>query len=114
MRLSPDDTLIISFSYNIERENVLHINTCFDTFGMLIIYDRIKDSGLSISMFIPKCDRNTISQMIYLAKNQDTNVYVGKCTPIILNPSLMQTMQQVFEIKGITSAKKDIEAILNK
>ena len=114
MRLAPDDTLIISFSYNIERENVLHINTCFDTFGMLIIYDRIKASGLPISMFIPKCDRNTISQMIYLSKNQDTNVYVGKCTPIILNPSLMQTMQQVFEIKGITSAKKDIEAILNK
>ena len=112
MKLSDCDTLIISFSYNIEKDNIVHINTCFDSFGLIRVYNEIKDSGLPIAVFVPKCDRNTISQMIYLTENKNTKVFVGKCTPIILNPSLISTLKQIFEINGITTAKKDIEMIM--
>lgn len=112
IKLSDNDTLIISFSYNIEKENVIHINTCFDSFGLIKVYNEIKDSGLPITVFVPKCDRNTISQMIYLTENKNTRVFVGKCTPIILNPSLISTLKQIFEINGITTAKKDLEIIM--
>ncbi len=112
IKLSDNDTLIISFSYNMEKENVIHINTCFDSFGLIKVYNEIKDSGLPITVFVPKCDRNTISQMIYLTENKNTRVFVGKCTPIILNPSLISTLKQIFEINGITTAKKDLEIIM--
>ena len=112
IKFSGCETLIISFSYNIETDNQFHINTCFDSYGLIRIYNDIKDSGLPVTVFIPKCDRNTISQMIYLSENKNTKVFVGKCTPIILNPSLIATLKRTFGINGITTAKKDIELIV--
>ena len=112
-KLAPEKVLIISFSYNLERENLIHINTCFDSYSLIRIFDNIKDYTYPITVFIPKCDKNTISEMVYLSGNPNTSVYVGKCTPIILNPSLMNTLKSVFSINGITSAKKDIETIVS-
>ena len=68
---------------------------------------------MPITVFVPKCDKNSISQMIYLSENESTDVFVGKCTPIILNPSLMNTLQEIFKIKGLTTAKKDVERIID-
>ncbi len=111
IKLAPNDTLIISFSYNIEKENVITINACFDSYCMVKFYDDIKNYDLPISAFFPKCDRNSISQMIYFAQQEKTHVFVGKCTPILLNPSLMTVLQEKFSIDGITNARKDLEKI---
>ncbi len=111
IKLAPANILIISFSYNIEKENVITINACFDSYSMIRFYNDIKDFELPITAFFPKCDRNSISQMIYLSEQEKTNVYVGKCAPIMLNPSLMNVLQDMFNIKGITFAKKDLELI---
>jgi len=113
IKLAPKETLIISFSYEQERENLIHINTCFDSYSLLKIFDKIKDSDLPITVFVPKCDKNSVSQMIYLSEHKNTNVFVGKCTPIILNPSLMNTLQELFLIKGISSAKNDLAQIFD-
>lgn len=112
IKFAPEDVLIISFSNGIEKENSISINTCYDSYNMLRFYDNLKNFDLPITAFFPKCDRNTISQMIYLSQNEKTKVLVGKCTPIILNPSLMNVLQEMFKINGITSAKKDLEIIL--
>jgi hydroxylamine reductase len=108
IKLAPKSMLIISYSNFVEQENYIHINTCFDQFSLIKIYERLKEQNLPTFVFMPKCDRNTISQMIYLAQNENTKVFVGKCTPIILNPSLILTLQKIFKIKEITSAKNDI------
>ena len=50
--------------------------------------------------------------MVYLKSVENTNIYVGKCAPILLNPSLMNTLQDLFLINSISSAKKDLEDIL--
>ena len=42
---------------------------------------------------------------------KNTRIYVGKCTPIIINPSLMNTLEKIFGINPITSAKKDLDII---
>lgn len=110
IRSLPKTTLIISFSYNSEKENILHLNTCFDSTPLLKIYEEIKNYNLPITIFMPTCDRNTISQMIYFSQNKNTRVFVGKCTPIILNPSLMTTLEKDFNIKSITTVIKDINS----
>ena len=112
IKLLPKEVLIISFSYNVEKENIIHINTCFDNYSIMRIYDDIQVLNIKTTVFVPKCDRNSISQMIYMSKNNKTSVFVGKCTPILLNPSLMNTLQNIFKIRSITSAKKDLEIIL--
>ncbi|MBQ7764326.1 hypothetical protein IJ384_03035 [bacterium] len=111
VKLTPKDVLIISFSYESEKENLIHINTCFDSYSWLRIFDYIKEFQLPISIFVPKCDRHTVSQMIYLSNFNDVRVFVGNCTPIILNPSLMNTLRKTFSIENITSAKNDLEQI---
>lgn len=112
IKLTPEDVLIISFSNSIEKCNAISINTCFDSYSIVRFFNAIKEFELPITAFFPKCDRNTISQMIYFAQNENTKVFVGKCTPILLNPSLMNVLQEMFLIEGITSAKKDLERII--
>lgn len=112
IKLSPENVLVISFSYDIEKENVISINSCFDSYSMIRFYNDIKDFDIPITAFFPKCDRNSISQMIYFSNQERTKVFVGKCAPIMLNPSLMTVLQDVFNIDSITFAKKDLEKIL--
>ena len=113
IKLTPCNTLIISFSYNVEKENLIHINACFDSFSIMRIFDYVKTLGLDMRIFFPKCDRNTISQMIYLSEFDKVNVNIGKCTPIILNPTLLNTLESSFNIVGTSSAKKDLEKFFN-
>lgn len=111
IKLTPSNILIISFSYNSEKENFMHINTCFDNYSWLKIFEYLNDFDIPKTIFIPKCERNTISQIIYISQIKNVNIFLGKCTPIILNPSLMTTLQDVFKIKSITKSKKDLEFI---
>ena len=67
---------------------------------------------LPLTVFFPKCDRHTMSQMIYLSTQENIGVFVGKCTPMILNPNLINTLTPLFGIKGLTSAKKDLNEII--
>lgn len=112
IKLAPKSVLIISGSYNIEQENLIHINTCYDSYSFIRIYESISKVDLPITFFVPKCEKGSVSQMVYLSEQNNVSVYVGKCTPIILNPSLMNTMQDIFAIKSITNSKKDLEQIL--
>ena len=111
IKLAPANVLIISFSYNIEKENLVYINTCFDYYSWVKIFEELETYKLKTTIFIPKCERSSISQIIYFSRFKNINIYIGKCTPIILNPSLMSTLQKTFSIKSITSAKKDLEEI---
>ena len=111
IKTAPEDTLIISFSYNFERENIIFLNTCFDSLGLVRIFDSIKDYKIPLIVFMPKCGRNTISEMIYYSQIDNTKVFIGKCTPIILNPSLMNTLKDTFGIRSITNPRQDLKDI---
>lgn len=115
LKQTPDDVLIVSLSYCREKENIICLNACFDIFATVKFAEGIRgDYKLPITVFFPKCDRHTISQMIYLKTLEDIGVFVGKCTPLILNPNLINTLNSVFKIKGLTSVKKDLDEILHK
>ena len=108
IKLAPDNILIISFSYNYDKNNLIHINSCFDNYAIMRIFYFLQELDKEIVVFMPKCDRNTISQMVFLSSFEKTQVYVGKCIPILLNPTLMNTLLSEFKIKSISTAKKDL------
>lgn len=115
LKQTPDDVLVVSLSYCTPKDNIICLNACFDTFAPVIFTEGISEMcDLPVTLFFPKCDRHTISQMIYLSHKKNVGIYVGKCTPIMLNPNLISTLNDVFSINGLTSVKKDLEAILNK
>ena len=113
IKLISDEILIISFSYNEERDNLLCFNTCFDSFAVVRTAVHLLQYDVPIDVFLPKCGINTIPEMIYFAAKDNTNVYTGECEPIMINPSLKNTLKEVFGIKIISTAKKD-SMIINK
>lgn len=109
----PEDVLVLTLSYCLKRENVICVNACFDTYAITKFAKGIKkETKLPISIFFPKCDRHTISQIMYLTTLKDFDIHVGKCAPIILNPNMIVTLKKVFGINGLTSVKKDLDEIL--
>lgn len=110
---TPEDVLVISLSYCIQRDNIICLNACFDSYAITGITNKlIEEVQVPITLFFPKCDRHTISQMIYLAGNKNVGIYVGRCAPIMLNPNMMITLQKIFGIKGLTSVKKNLAEII--
>ena len=115
LNLVPDDVLVVSLSSCVKKDNVICLNACFDSYAMLKISENILEKyNQDIVLFFPKCDRNTISKMIYLSALKKAQIYVGKCTPISLNPNLVYTLKKVYGIKNLTSPKKDLQEILGK
>lgn len=103
--------LIISFSYNFERKNLLYFNTCFDSYAIVRIASALRNYKLPLDIFLPKCGRNTLTEMIHFAKIQTNTVYMGECEPIVINPSMKNTLNKFFNIKTIATAKKDLNSI---
>ena len=115
LKQAPSNVLIISLSYCTQRENIICLNACFDVFATVEFAESLsKKYSLPITVFYPKCDRHTLSQMIYLKEKENVEVYIGKCTPILLNPNLITTLNNSFGIKGLTSVKKDLNEILGQ
>ena len=115
LKQTPNNVLIISLSYCTQRENIVCLNACFDVFATVEFAEGLsKKYSLPITVFYPKCDRHTLSQMIYLKEKENIEVYIGKCTPILLNPNLITTLNNSFGIKGLTSVKKDLNEILGQ
>ena len=52
--------------------------------------------------------------MIYLSKYPHAEIFVGKCTPITLNPNLILTLTKIYGINGLTTPKKDLKSVLEK
>lgn len=112
IKLAPKNVLIVSFSYSNERENLIYLNTCFDYFSLIRIFKYLLKYNFPITVFIPKCNKDSIAQMIYLSSFKKAQILLGKCAPIILNPVLLKTLRDSFGISLITAVKKDLEKIL--
>ena len=100
----------------IPAENIFYIDSFCDYSLIYQILKLIQDKKplkeLNISAFITKCDKHTISNLLYLKSNGIKNVYMCKCPPSLVNPALMGTLQEMFEIKEISDPQKDIEDTL--
>ena len=111
---TPEDVLIISLSLFSKRDNVVCLNAGCDALASAQLADDIeKNTELPITIFFPVCDRHTISKMIYHSSGKGVNVFVGSCTPIMLNPNLIKTLTNIFGIQEFTTVKNDLEKIIN-
>lgn len=108
---TPKSTLVISFSYNFELDNFICLNSCFDSQNIIRVFNLLYDFNLPITIFIPQCDRNSISQLIYFSSKERAKTFVDKCLPIILNPSLVTTLQKHFSTYTLSKVKTDLEII---
>lgn len=110
----PDTILIIYLTPHAEKENLLSVNACYDSYISIKALNDISDrTEIPISAYFPVCGINTISNMIYLSTVKKIKVFAGKCTPIIFNPILLKYISKYFGINEISSIKSDIDTILS-
>ena len=112
---TPKDILIVSLApCRSDSENVVSVNGCFDSYALLKLSEDINTiTNLKKTIFVQYCGRHTVSSMIHLSLFNNTNVYLGKCSPMIINPTLISFISKNFGIKEMTTVKKDLECILN-
>ena len=107
------DTLIVSFSYSFEQSNLLHFNTCFDSFAVVRIFKHLLDYNVPLSVFLLKCGRNTIAEILHFGRFEGVKAFLGDCEPVIIDPSLMGTLEGVFGVRKMGNPIKDAEEVNN-
>jgi hydroxylamine reductase len=113
-----DDEFAISFAYNSRRENVLTIPIGnYIPLAMKILkklFSNFSISDKKIFFMFTTCDVMTISGIITLKNLGCKNIYMAKCLPTLINPSVFETFSKKYSIKTTTSPKKDLQAIRAK
>ena len=113
----PEDCYAISLCHNVTADNVYHLDSFSD---YALIYKILKwinnekpISEIDMSIFIPKCDKHIISNLLYLKLQGIKNIYMCKCPSSLVNPSLISMLEKTFDIKEFTDPRADIEATLS-
>lgn len=112
------DEYVISFSQCKTQENILHIN--IGNYPPLAnhilekLFQKYPINSKNITFLLTTCDIMTISGIIMLKVNKADNIYMLKCQPTQMNPSVFETFSKEFNIKNTTKAQQDLEAIRNK
>lgn len=109
----PDDTYAISFSYNPEKENVLHINIGND-YALLYsfmrkIFQKFPINSEKLAFFLTKCDVNSLSNIINLKNNGAKNIFLSNCPPLAINPAVLKAFTKLYDINEITTPKEDLK-----
>lgn len=115
--LMPKNCYAISLCCPINKNNVFHLDIFYDYSYVYKILKEIKTktdiNNFPLSMFLTRCDKHTISNLLYLKHLGIKDVYMCKCPTNLLNPSLIKTLQDTFGIKEMTDPKTDLDATLN-
>ena len=110
-------TFVISLFDEFDTENFILIKSALDFHTVYKIFERIKEpawsAGVKIFLFITQCNKNTISNILNLRRLGLDNIYLSKCKPIMLNPSLTATLKNLYDIKETDCVTKDIEIFNN-
>lgn len=116
LKLMPKDCYAVSLSHERNEENVLHVDSFYDYLFIYKIFEKFKEiyplDQLKITIFITKCDQYTITNIINFLNMGIKDIYLCKCIPTLINPSMVETMRKVFGIKAFTTPKEDLEATL--
>lgn len=115
--LMPKDCYAISLSHDGNEENVLYIDSLCDylfIYKMLDCIIKIKAlSEINSSIFITKCDQYTITNIMNFKRMGIKNIFLCDCLPMLVNPSIRQTLKELFGVNDFSTPPKDIEITLS-
>ena len=108
------DTVIISLARGYEAKNLININAV--DFSMIyrlrkMLDNIIKGNNIKLTLFLAKCDKHTISNVINLKRLGVENIFLSRCTPIMLNPALTNTLKELYGINPTANPIDDLKKI---
>jgi len=110
----PKNVLIISLACCQSGDNLICLNTDYDNYAMYKITKYLlKNYQHKISVFIPFCDRHTLSFIINLSRKKRCGIYLGEQNNSVINPIVINGLKRGFGVTESSLPKKDLEEILN-
>ena len=114
-KLINEDEFVISFMDTKEKTNILPINLGnFTPFVIEVLHcllEKIPITQDNIYIFFTNCDVMTISNTITLKTHHAKNIYMADCPPTSINPAVLKTLKQEYDIKTTTTPEEDIKRI---
>lgn len=112
------DCFALSFSYSNGKDNVLLVET---DYGYPIFYKSldILTKNMTISdlnpiIFCTRCEIHTISHLLYMKYLGINKIYLTDCPPTLINPSIIETIRKIFDLKCFTTAEADFKEAIKK
>lgn len=117
-KLLPKDGFAISLSCTQNRENVYYLDSFYDYSFLYKVIKHLKAkiplNEINLSIFVTRCDKHIIANLIYLKEIGIKNIFMCKCPPTLVNPALMSTLLETFDIKEASDPRRDLEETLKK
>lgn len=113
--LLPKDCFAISFFYPIDTENAVFFDSYHNYVLFYTILAKIKaklSEKIDINVFMTRCDKYSIINLLYLKHIGAQNIYMCKCPPTLVSPSIINTLKNTFNIKEFSDPKTDIDETL--
>eukprot|EP00825_Cyclidium_porcatum_P014548 TRINITY_DN17840_c0_g1_i1.p1 TRINITY_DN17840_c0_g1~~TRINITY_DN17840_c0_g1_i1.p1 ORF type:complete len:236 (-),score=11.59 TRINITY_DN17840_c0_g1_i1:45-752(-) len=114
----PDDCFAISLCCPVISDNVFHLKSFYNYSYMEKIFSTMKNimplKDLPISVYITRCDKHTISNLLYLNYQGIKNIFMCKCSPNLINPSIIKSIQEIYNIHEFTNPESDIKIALGQ
>lgn len=116
--LMPKDCYAFSLSHERNEENVLHIDSFYDYLFIYKIFEKFNTikpiEQLKITIFITKCDQYTITNIINFLNMGIKSIYLCKCVPSLINPSITETLYKTFGVKEFSTPEEDLKNTLTE
>lgn len=114
LNLLGDDSFAVSFTYSNGADNVLAVNSdyCFPVFYRilkLLLKDHLPNFKLNI--LCTRCDVHTISNVVNIRHMDVNKIYFADCPPTLVNPTLIEVLREMFDLKKYTSPEADLKAM---
>ena len=82
--------------------------------GLLkLLFDYISPDSENLYFFFTMCDVMNISSIIRIKLAGAKNIYMYKCSPVDINPSLFSMFSTKYGIKFYSNVNEDLEYIRN-
>lgn len=113
LNLIKDNDFVISFSYAINRKNILHFNIDYAfplVYKTLDIFAQKKSlSDLKPKVLFTRCEPHTIPNLFYMKFKGINDIYFDSCSPNFINPALVDYIKEMLNIKNYTNPENDIK-----
>lgn len=110
------DCFVLSFSYTNNKDNVLFVESdygfplLYKTFNLLS--EKKPLTEINPIILFTRCEVHTISNVVYIKSIGLNKIYFSECSPSLINPSIISSMQKMFNLKTYTNPESDLKNML--
>ncbi|MGN1125728.1 MAG: hypothetical protein ACI4SM_06025 [Candidatus Gastranaerophilaceae bacterium] len=112
LKILPKNVYAITLSTYVPSRNSFQISSSYDfSIAYRILEDlnkKISKKTFDISVFLTKCDRYAIANMLNLKILGVKNIFLSYCSPMVINPMIINAFKEVFDINMISTPKGDL------